>query len=68
MILDHNVLYMRSYFRINHECDCPLIISVNCDCLFKKTAQHLLGVSLKLKYKINLFPKTDKKLDIPIVF
>ena len=54
MILDPDVLGTRSHLRRNRKYNCSLIIFVNCDWLFENTAQHLLGVSLKLEYKLYL--------------
>ena len=60
MILDCNVLRMRSNLRSNRECDCPLINFMKCDWIFKNTAQHRQGVSLNLEYELNILHKTHK--------
>ena len=61
MILDYDVLRTSSRLHSNRKCDCPLIIFVNCDCLFENTSQHCQDVFLKLEYKINLLRETHKR-------
>ena len=61
MILDRDVLHTSLNLRRNHKCDRPLIGFVNRDWLLGKTAQHLRGVSLKLKCKLNVLHKTDER-------
>ena len=39
MILDRDVLRTRSHLQSNQECDHPLILFVNFDCLLENTAQ-----------------------------
>ena len=61
MILDHDVLHVRSYLQRNHECNRPLNFFVNYDWLFENTAQYHPGVSLNLEYKLNLLHNTHKR-------
>ena len=61
LILEPDVLGTRSHWQRNRECNCPLIIFVKCDWIFEKTAQHPLGVSLKLQYELDLLHKTDER-------
>ena len=58
MILDRNLIRTRLHFWINRERNHPLIIYVNCDWIFKKTAQHRRSVTLKLGYELNFLHKT----------
>ena len=58
MILDRNVIFTRSNFQSNRECDFPLNIFVNCDWIFENNAQHPQGVSLNLEYELNILHKT----------
>ena len=58
MILDHDVLHKRSHFQRHCECDCILVVFVNCDWIFEKTSQYRRGVSSKLEYEINFLCKT----------
>ena len=61
MTLYRHVFCTRLHFHRNCECDSLFIIFVNCDYIFKNTAQHLWGVSLKMKYELNFFHTADKR-------
>ena len=61
MILDRNVIRARLHLRRNCECDCPLIVFINCDYIFKNTTKYCQGVSLKLECKLNFLKKTQKR-------
>ena len=61
MILDRDVLRARSYLQRNRECDCPLIVFVECDWILEKTVQYHRGVSLKFEHEINILHKTHKR-------
>ena len=65
MIIDCDILRVRSHLRRNWECDCPLVVFVKCYRIFENTAQHRQGVSLKLGYELNLLHKNHKRKDVP---
>ena len=60
MILDCVVIHTGLYLRKNRDRDCPLIVFVTCDWIFKNTAQYCRGISLKLEYELNFPHKTHK--------
>ena len=61
VILDFDVLGTRSHFWNNRKCDRPLIIFVNCYCIFKKTAHYLISVPLNFDYILNLLHNNHKR-------
>ena len=64
MLLDSDVLRMRSPLRGNRECDRSLIVFGNHYWnyyIFEKNTQHRRGLSLKFEYKLNFFHKTHKR-------
>ena len=49
MMLDRNVLGMRSHLWSNCEFNRPSIVLMNCDYFFGNTSQHLRSVTLKFE-------------------
>ena len=60
-IFDSHVFGTRLHLKRNRECDCPLIVFVECDWILEKTVQYHRGVSLKFEHEINILHKTHKR-------
>ena len=49
MILNQNNVCTKLHLQRNRQCNHPLIVFVNCDCIFKNTAQYRQVAPLNLE-------------------